>query len=243
MVATTGVLDRQGVINYVGQNAARFGVDPAAALAVANQEGLNRPPINGVGQSWNLQNEAGFNFGPASFYTGHTAAGETFLNKFGSNSPTIAWTPAGLDYWLGLLGNVSGGLVGGAAISAIVHKFENPRADLAQGEINNAQGDYRSFQQAIQNAGTQPGTTSIPDSSGETTDTGVSTDAGTTATTGVQGQTQAQTQATAGGTTPPGGPLNLGFADSVQHVIFQFLLVFLGIALLLGGIYLLGSRK
>lgn len=36
---------------------------------------------------------------------------------------------------------------------------------------------------------------------------------------------------------------NLNLADSIQHTIIQFLLVLLGIALLLGGIYLIGSKR
>jgi len=43
-------------------------------------------------------------------------------------------------------------------------------------------------------------------------------------------------------TGPPTG-FNLGFTGSLQHIAFQFILLLLAIALLLGGIYLLGSRK
>jgi len=57
--------------------------------------------------------------------------------------------------------------------------------------------------------------------------------------TGVQGQTTAN----AGGVPPPPTGMNLSFAGSIQHVAFQFLLVLVGLALLLGGIYLLGSKK
>lgn len=55
-------------------------------------------------------------------------------------------------------------------------------------------------------------------------------------------QTTTGGQASAGGVPPTTG-MNLSFAGSIQHVLFQFLLVIVGIALLLGGIYLLGSHK
>jgi len=54
----------------------------------------------------------------------------------------------------------------------------------------------------------------------------------------IQGETGVQ--ATVGANIKPTG-FNLGLADSIAHVGFQFLLVLLAIALLLGGIYLLGT--
>lgn len=86
---------------------------------------------------------------------------------------------------------------------------------------------------------TVPTTTTVPGTEGGTTanpSVGLQTDTGT----GVQGTTQA----TAGGTSPPSTTgLNLGLSSSIQHVVFQFLLVLVGLVLLLGGIYLLGSHK
>jgi chitinase len=57
-----------------------------------------------------------------------------------------------------------------------------------------------------------------------------------------QGQIPAQTTVTGTAGVKPTG-FNLGLADSIAHIGFQFLLVLVAIALLLGGIYLLGSRK
>lgn len=64
----------------------------------------------------------------------------------------------------------------------------------------------------------------------------------------VQGSTQGSTTTTSG--TEPSASLsdaptglNLGFTGSVQHIGFQFILVLLAIALMLGGIYLLGSKR
>jgi hypothetical protein len=91
-------------------------------------------------------------------------------------------------------------------------------------------------------------TTPLPDTTGGgVTDVGNPTAGlqGTSGTTGTttQGTTGVQGTANAGGVPPPPTGLNLSFAGSIQHVIFQFLLVIVGIALLLGGIYLLGSHK
>lgn len=83
---------------------------------------------------------------------------------------------------------------------------------------------------------------------GGTTDTTVPTDTGVTTnpTTTDQPTTTVNTttNATAGSNpSQPSTTTNLNLADSIQHTIIQFLLVLLGIALLLGGIYLIGSKK
>lgn len=218
MVATGGMLDRSGVIQYVGENAAKYGLDPAAVLSVANHEGLNTAP----GSTWNLSGEGGFNFGPPSWYTGAGAAGATILGQHGQSSASWSWTPAGLDYWLQQVSAAASGLSGTAAIAAIVHKFERPKESLAAGEITNASNDYQSFVQAIGNLGTQPGTTVIPDLAPSASPT-------------VTPNTNAHTDV-------PTTGMNLGFSDSIGHITTQFLLVLLGIALLVGGIYLIGSR-
>jgi hypothetical protein len=227
MVATLpqGTLDRNGVIAYVGQNAAAYGLDPAAVLAVANQEGLNQNP----GAVWNLQGESGYNFGPPSWYTG--GAGKAIVNMQGSNAPSWAWTPEGINYWLSQVAQSASGLQGGAAIQAIVHGFERPREDLAGGEVINAGNVYQSFQQMLQGMGISGGVT---DTTPAPIQTGVSGETGT------QGQTGVQASATSGSNPQP---LNLNLSDSIGHSITQFLLVLVGIALLLGGIYLIGSRK
>lgn len=80
---------------------------------------------------------------------------------------------------------------------------------------------------------------------GGTTNIGVTTPTTTDTTTGTEATTPATTTA---GVEPsaPAGPatgLNLGFTGSIQHIGFQFLLVIIAIALMLGGIYLLGSKR
>lgn len=227
-VTTEGMLDYNGVVQYIGQNASQYGLDAAAILAVANHEGLNTAP----GKTWILPNEAGFNFGPPSWYS--KGAGGAIVNMHGPNAATWSWTPAGLDYWMQQIqaafqaNHVPLGTQGDSAIAAIVHYFERPREDLAAGEITNAKGDYAKFQNIIKGIGT-PGIIDIPGVQlNPTTDVG----ANPTTTVGAN-------------LTPSGAPIsgmNLNFGDSVQHVTMQFLLIIVGVALLLGGIYLLGSR-
>jgi hypothetical protein len=238
MVATSGMLDKQGVIAYVGQNAARFGLDPAAVLSVANHEGLNTAP----GSSWTLKGEGNISFGPPSWYGGtpsNPAAGTPILAMQGSNAPAWSWTPAGLDYWLQQVAKSASGLSGRAAISAIVNGFERPREDLAAGEINNASADYTSFQQQIANAvgiGTGGATT-------DTTPAVTGTSAGVSGETGVQEQPALQSSATSGSNPSQPTSATLNFSDTIQHSIMQFLLVLVGLVLLLGGIYLIGSKS
>lgn len=152
MVATAAMLDKPDVVAYVGQNAGKFGLDPAAVLAVANHEGLNTKP----GTTWVLPKESGFNFGPPSWYSG--GAGGPIVTQQGGNASYWAWTPAGLDYWMQKVAESgAAGLTGVQAITAIVKNFERPRADLVSGEIINASKDYNSFLQQIQ--GQLPGAT------------------------------------------------------------------------------------
>lgn len=60
--------------------------------------------------------------------------------------------------------------------------------------------------------------------------------------TGLQPTTGVQATTGASSNTSPASGVNLGFGDSIQHIIFQLLFVLLAVALLFGGIYLLGSK-
>lgn len=223
MVATSSTWNPTVVEAYIRQAAEARGIDPNTAVAVARTEGLNNP----VG-------DAGHSFGPYQLYVGG-GLGNAFQQLTGLDPANYLnnW-PAQVDYFLnwaaqhgwnpgavGLGSSYVGGTGGGS------------HGASAAG-ISNMQG--------LTNAHTIPIGTDV---GGGVTDTGnpniglqgtTGTDTGTQATTGVQGT------ANAGAVPPPTG-LNLSFPGSVQHVIFQFLLVIVGIALLLGGIYLLGSHK
>lgn len=79
---------------------------------------------------------------------------------------------------------------------------------------------------------------------GGTTDTTVPSDTGVQPTTTTTDTTSPTTTTTTMGPSPQISPtMNLNLADSIQHTIIQFLLVLIGIAMLLGGIYLLGSKR
>lgn len=241
MVTTPATWNPTAVAQYISQSAIARGIDPATAVAVAKSEGLNIP----VG-------DAGASFGPFQLYTGG-GLGNTFQQQTGLNPADYlsnwqeqvdfflnwaaknGWNPGGVGLGSGYVPGTGGGSHGASAAG-----------------ISNWQGLANAVVVPIGSAitgitggitGTPP--SSIPtDTGGGTTDipanptVGIQGQTGTNATTGVQGQTGAQTTATTAGSGPP---LNLNFAGSLQHIGFQFLLVLIAIAILLGGIYLLGS--
>ena len=226
MVATTSTeWNPAAVASYISQQASLRGIDPTTALAVARTEGLNNP----VG-------DAGKSFGPYQLYTGG-GLGNSFLNATGLNPSDYlnnwqaqvqwflnwavqnGWNPGGVGLGSSYVGGTGGGSHGASAAG-----------------IGNWQGLGGAFTVPLDF--TQVPSTTIPSQQPTTTDTGT----GSTVTSGITGTTGVNTTTNASGVPPPTG-LNLSFAGSLQHIIFQFLLVLVGLALLLGGIYLLGSRK
>lgn len=208
------------VSNYISQQASLRGIDPNIAIRVAGSEGLNNP----VG-------DAGKSFGPFQLYTGG-GLGNAFQKLTGlnpadylSNWPqqvqyflnwavTNGWNPGGIGLGSSYVGGTGGGSHGASAIG-----------------IANRQGLSGSHTEPITGGGvtdTSPPVTANPSTETDTT-TGAQTGAQVTATTGSN----------------PGQPdiQSLKFSGSIQHAIMQILLVLLGIALLLGGIYLVGSGK
>ncbi|HEY7417555.1 MAG TPA: hypothetical protein VH593_20395 [Ktedonobacteraceae bacterium] len=177
----TGMLTKDEVVAYVGANANRFGLDPAAVLAVANQEGLKTQP----GSVWQLPKEPYKSFGPPSWYGG--GAGSAIVQQQGSPEAASAWswTPAGIDYWLQKVQEAgASGLTGAAAIRQIIGGygwgFERPAAENAASENINAARDYPGFVQQIQQGTTnqaggnqivpvpgQPGVITIPQIPGQ----------------------------------------------------------------------------
>jgi len=181
MVATLGqnqqqLLGKQEVIAYIGANAPASGVDPAAMLAIAEQEGLNHGPDSGKGLSWIVPGEGNISFGPPSWFAGtpgNPAAGTAIVQMQGGNAPAWSWTPAGLDYWIQQVAASKGvqGAVGYDAIAAIVNNFERPSTNyngrnLALEEITTAARNYVSFQQQIA-AGTGNTIVSTPTTPGQ----------------------------------------------------------------------------
>lgn len=103
------------------------GLDPAAVMSVAQQEGLG----GGIG-------DGGHAFGPFQL----NDAGGVITGKFPGQSQQQtqdwAWSGPGVSYALGGIQKVASGLQGPAAVRAIVSRFERP-ADIP-GEISRALG-------------------------------------------------------------------------------------------------------
>lgn len=104
-------------------------LDPQAVLAVARQEGLG----GGIG-------DKGTSFGPFQLHYGGAYPSGSAPTGSPAASQAWAWSPAGINYALGQIGGVAGGLKGPAAVRAIVTGFERP-ADPSS-EIQGALGAY-----------------------------------------------------------------------------------------------------
>lgn len=110
-------------VAYITQRAQALGLDPQAVLAIAGHEGIG----GGIG-------DGGHAFGPFQMNN----AGGVLTGKFQGQTPEQinqwAWSPQGVDYALGGISKVAGGLKGQAAIQAIATKYErpaNPQAEIA----------------------------------------------------------------------------------------------------------------
>lgn len=101
--------------------APQYGIDPAAAIAVALGEGglVNRP--DDIGDL-----AGGGSYGPFQLY-----AQGALPSRYRGNpqaADTFAWSPEGIKYALSRMRAAgAGGLTGPAAVNAIVRKFERPR--------------------------------------------------------------------------------------------------------------------
>ena len=142
--------DTAGLILYVNDNAPRFGLDPAAVLAVAKWVGWGGT----IGDS-------GLAYGPwQDHFTQYQGRGPYYGQ--GRNNATVqtwAWSPAGIDEALSEMAGANGtqGATGWNAIHAIVYGFERS-SDMA-GETANAWTSYNSFNNGSA-VGTSPGDTS-----------------------------------------------------------------------------------
>lgn len=98
---------RRDWITLVHRYSARYNVDPEAALAVAQMEGLS----GRVG-------DQGTSFGPFQLHVGGALP----------RGKGRAWaeSPAGIEYAIRQMAKVAGGLRGEAAVRAIVSRFERP---------------------------------------------------------------------------------------------------------------------
>lgn len=112
----------------LNQRLTRFpSLDPGAVRAVAAQEGLG----GGIGDN-------NTSFGPFQLHQG--GAYPSSAPQDPAQAQQWAWSPQGIDYALGRIQTVAGGLHGPAAVSNIVSRFERP-ADIP-GETSRAEAAY-----------------------------------------------------------------------------------------------------
>lgn len=114
---------------YVDQVAPKYGLDPAAVLAVASQEGLG----GGIG-------DQGTSFGPWQLHAGGALPPQEYGGPGSAQTNRWAWSTSGVDYALAQMSQAAQGLSGVAAIEAIVTGFERP-ANPSK-EVQGASGQY-----------------------------------------------------------------------------------------------------
>lgn len=117
---------------YVQQVAPKYGLDPAAVLAVAHQEGIG----GGIG-------DKGTSFGPWQLHAGGALPQEEYQGPYSQQTQSWAWSAGGVDYALAQMEHVAGGLQGAAAIEAIVTQFERPAQPAP--EIQGAERAYAQY--------------------------------------------------------------------------------------------------
>lgn len=117
---------------YVEQTAPKYGLDPAAVLAVASQEGLG----GGIG-------DQGTSFGPWQLHAGGALPPSEYGGPGSQKTQQWAWSTGGVDYALAQMSAAASGKSGLAAIEAIVSGFERP-ANPAK-EIQGAAAQYGTF--------------------------------------------------------------------------------------------------
>jgi hypothetical protein len=144
--------DTSALIQYVNDKAPALGLDPAAVLAVAKQEGWS-----------GLPGDNSTSFGPWQLHIGGSAPA-SLAGESPQQANQWAWSNAGIDYALQTMAGKAGtvGSSGYNAITAITQNFEIPSTHFWNGvawvnlqaiEIANAWKDYAGF-----NTGTTPGT-------------------------------------------------------------------------------------
>lgn len=119
MAATTQPLSRTDAASYIRSRSAQLGIDPNAALAVAQQEGWG----GGIGDN-------GTSFGPWQLHVGgafpSSVQGQPTSSWTSSQKQSWAWSKGGIDYALSRIASVAKGQQGSQAIDSIVTRFERP---------------------------------------------------------------------------------------------------------------------
>lgn len=108
------------VPRLIRELAPRYGIDPAAAIAVARGEG---GLVNREGDIGDLA--GGGSYGPFQLYT-KGALPAQFRGK-PDQADAWAWSPAGIEYALRKMNEAgAGGLTGAKAVETIIRRFERP---------------------------------------------------------------------------------------------------------------------
>lgn len=120
------------IVNLIVQGARARGLDPAAVLAVASQEGLS----GRIG-------DGGHAYGP--FQLNNAGGVITGTHPAVNDAATQAWasSPSGINFALDKIAGVARGLHGAQAVNAIVTRFERPRDPAKEvAGANAAYGNY-----------------------------------------------------------------------------------------------------
>lgn len=123
----------RSLAGYVDANAGRYGIDPAAALAVSTQEGGS----GGIG-------DFGTSFGPWQLHYGGALPSYVYHGPYSPVTQSWAWSSTGVNYALShMQGAGCHGLRGYAAVSCIVARFE--RSARVPAETAGAWAKYALF--------------------------------------------------------------------------------------------------
>lgn len=208
-------------INYVKAHAADYNLDPAAVLAVAQQEGLG-----------GLPGDNNTSFGPHQLHAGGALPASVWAQ--GSQAAQEwAWSEEGFAYALQHIAGVASGLRGGMAINAITTQFEKPSTDygpthrnLQAEEIAAANAVYAQWQGIV--GGLPSFDPTLPPI--ETLIPGIQpAPAGTPQTPGQANPGAFDTKSL----------VNPAFGPSVFHLSVTFAIVLVGLVLIVGGAFLL----
>lgn len=160
------VLSSQQLLQEVLSRSYQDNVDPAAAWAVAAEEGGHTPAPGHYDPD--THGNPGWSYGPFQLRD----PGALPISSSGPSGPgyKYAWSKEGVDYAIDQIAKVAEGRTGSDAITQIVTRFERP-ANPA-GEIARAEGVYAGYVKGGISA-TGPGGTITPSGPGATNPGGV----------------------------------------------------------------------
>lgn len=129
---------------YIALRSKQLGLDPAAVLAVASQEGGFKPAPGHYDPD--TQGHPGYSYGPFQLRSPGRFPSQvdpSAGSSASSRAAAFAWSKQGIDYALQGIASVAKGQKGDQAVSTIVSRFEQP-ADPSS-EIARANRSYLDF--------------------------------------------------------------------------------------------------